>query len=588
MTHASASQSVSGFSKAPLVVGLALALGGSFAVAAHASAAGAPMIDAAVPPMVRDALRFGDPQAVLERRWRANDATRPAPTRPAGAVVVANCDDSGAGSLRDAVENAVTGDVIDLSSLTCSAITLSTGLVSTVDNLTLTGPGAGALAIDGNDAVRVIEQQGYDMLTIEGLTIRNGSYTYSGPGIYGGLAPGACVLARGSVTLTDSALEHCSASGWSVFGAAVNSGGALFMTGSSITGTVATADATEISATVYGGAVYAKAAYLANSTIADATITATSTSAFSGFLGGGVFGFYGVVMDTSRVTGITAHVAGAKIAYAKGGGVASPNTVILTASTVADNTVYGTPGVGLSGAYTYTSAIGGGGVYVMTIPRSSIVESTITSSTISNNRALCDGPCGDYTVGGGGAVGSWSPKVFTISNTTLSGNTSDLRGGGLYLRNLGAVALLNTTITNNTAPEGSGIADAAAQAGYPFSIESSIIAGNHVPDGATSQEIVTVLDIAGSHDLIASANVALPGDTLGGDPVLGALADNGGPTLTHAVLAGSPAIDAGSNIANLDTDQRGGAYVRVSGAAADIGAFEAQGAADIVFGNGFD
>jgi hypothetical protein len=583
MTHASATKSVTGFRKAPIFVGLALALGGSFAVAATA-----PMIDAAAPPAVRDALRFGDQQAVLERRWRANGVTRPAAIRPAGTIVVTNCDDSGAGSLRDAVDNAVTGDVIDLSSLACSAITLSTGLVSTVDDLTLTGPGAGALAIDGNDAVRVIEQQGYGMLTVEGLTIRNGSYTYSGAGIYGGLAPGACVLSRGSVTLTDSALEHCSASGWSVFGAALNTGGALYMTGSSITGTVATADATEISATVYGGAVYSRVAYLTNSTIADAAITATSTSAFSGFLGGGVFGFYGVVMDASRVSGITAHVAGAKIAYAKGAGVASPNTVIMSGSTVADNTVYGTPGVGLSGAYTYTSAIGGGGVYVMTIPRSSIVPSSITNSTISNNRALCDGECGDYTVGGGGAIGSWSPKPFTISNTTLSGNTAAVRGGGLYLRHLGAVALVNTTITNNTAPEGSGIADAAEKAAYAFAIESTIVAGNQVPDGATSQEIVTVHDITGSHDLIASANVALPGDTLGGDPLLAPLADNGGATQTHALLAGSPAIDAGSNIANLDTDQRGAEFVRVSGAAADIGAFEVQGALDVIFGNGFD
>jgi hypothetical protein len=581
MTHASASTSISGLGKAPLVVGLALALGGSFAAAAHAS-------PAVAPPAVRDALRFGKQQAVLERRWRASGVARTAATRPAGVAVVTNCDDSGAGSLRDAVDNAVSGDVISLADLTCSTITLETGLVSTVDNLALVGPGASALAIDGNDAVRVIEHQGYDMLTIQGLTLRNGSYVYSGPGIYGGLAPGACVLSRGSVTLTDSALDHCSASGWSVSGAAVNTGGALYMNGSSITGTVATADATEISATVYGGAVYSKAAYLSNSTIAGGTITATSTQAFSGFLGGGVFGFYGVVMDSSRVSGFTTHVAGAKISYAKGGGVASPNTVILTGSTVSDNTVYGTPGIGPSGAYTYISAIGGGGVYVMTIPRSTIVASSISNTTISNNRALCDGACGEFTVGGGGAIGSWSPKIFEIANTTLSGNTSDVRGGGLYLRNLGAVALVNSTITNNTAPDGSGIADTAAQAGYPFAIESSLVAGNHVPDGASSEEIVTVHDIAGSHDFIASANVPLPGDTIGGDPMLGPLADNGGPTQTHALLAGSPAIDAGSNVASLDTDQRGGDFVRVFGPAADIGAFEAQGVSDVIFENGFD
>jgi hypothetical protein len=278
-------------------------------------------------------------------------------------------------------------------------------------------------------------------------------------------------------------------------------------------------------------------------------------------LGGGVFGFYGVVMDASRVTGVTAHVAGAKIAYAKGAGIASPNTVILSGSTIADNTVYGTPGVGPSGAYTYVSAIGGGGVYVMTIPRSSIVASSITNTTISNNRALCEGACGDYTVGG---------------------------GGGLYLRHKGAVALVNATITDNTAPMGSGISDASDKAGYPFAIESSIVAGNHVPEGSASEEIVTVHEISGSHDLIASANVALPGDTLGGDPMLAPLADNGGPTKTHALLAGSPAIDSGSNTLNLETDQRGGDYARVFGAAADIGAFETQGALDVIFGNGFD
>jgi hypothetical protein len=66
------------------------------------------------------------------------------------------------------------------------------------------------------------------------------------------------------------------------------------------------------------------------------------------------------------------------------------------------------------------------------------------------------------------------------------------------------------------------------------------------------------------------------------------LADNGGPTQTHALIAGSPAIDAGSNPANLATDQRGDGYVRVYGAAADIGAFELQSATDAIFADGFD
>ena len=109
-----------------------------------------------------------------------------------------------------------------------------------------------------------------------------------------------------------------------------------------------------------------------------------------------------------------------------------------------------------------------------------------------------------------------------------------------------------------------------------------------MPDGATTDEIVTVHPIDGSHDLIGSANVALPDGTLGGDPRLGPLADNGGPTATHALLADSPAIDAGDNPSSLATDQRGGTYVRVAGAAPDIGAFELQAAADSIFADGFE
>ncbi|HEY6894995.1 MAG TPA: choice-of-anchor Q domain-containing protein, partial [Rhodanobacteraceae bacterium] len=545
---------------------------------------------AAAPPAVRDALRFGQPREALGRPLRHRGLAAPlAPHRPAGTIPVTNCDDSGAGSLRDAVTNAVSGDVIDLSALTCSAITLDTGLVSTVDELTLTGPGAAALAIDGNNASRVIEHQGqYGMLTIEGLTIRNGSYVYSGAGVYGGLAPGACILSQSSVTLNAVAIDHCSASGWSVFGAAVDTLGALYMTDSAITGTTAIADATEISATIYGGAVYTKAGYLTRSTIDGATVTATSVRAFSGLLGGGIFGFYGVVLDQSRVSNVVAHVSAAKISYAKGAGVGTPNTVIMTGSTISGNEVHGTPGIGPSGAHTYTSAIGGGGVYVMAIPRGSVPASSITGSTISGNAAIVDGEPGAYTVGGGGALGTWAAKVFPITNSTISGNAADIRGGGIYTRDRGALALVNATVTDNTAPEGAGIADAADGSAYPFTVTSTIVAGNHAPTGTTADDIFTVHAIDGSNDLIGTANVAVPADTIGGDPRLGPLADNGGATLTHALLPDSPAIDAGSNPNALDTDQRGGSYVRTSGASPDIGAFEWQAAPDGIFADGFE
>jgi hypothetical protein len=66
------------------------------------------------------------------------------------------------------------------------------------------------------------------------------------------------------------------------------------------------------------------------------------------------------------------------------------------------------------------------------------------------------------------------------------------------------------------------------------------------------------------------------------------LADNGGPTWTMALASGSPAIDTGANPLALDTDQRGEGYVRVFGAAADIGAYETQPVRDVIFVNGFE
>jgi hypothetical protein len=92
--------------------------------------------------------------------------------------------------------------------------------------------------------------------------------------------------------------------------------------------------------------------------------------------------------------------------------------------------------------------------------------------------------------------------------------------------------------------------------------------------------------ITGHNNLIMLAG-GVPADTRHDDPLLLPLADNGGPTLTHALAAGSPAIDAGANADNLDYDQRGAP--RVVGAAADIGALEVQpGTAAVPFiGPGF-
>jgi predicted outer membrane repeat protein len=573
--------------EAPLFAALALALG----IAAPAAPALAAAPATARTPQERLVQTLHRQRADLKRQLAAR-AHPVAPGRrgPAGAPAVTNCEDSGAGSLRAALDAAVSGDVIDLTGLQCSTITLTSGaLTVAADDVTLKGPGRDRLAIDGGNADRVIDHTGYDgTLTLDALTIRNGSYTYDGPGVYGSGAPGGCIFSRRNVTITHSAIEHCSARGKSVSGAAIDAWGGLVMTDSIVSGATAVADSNDISATIYGGVVSASVAYLTRATISDATVSASSTGAFSGLLGGGLFAMYGMVLTDSTVTGITAQVSAAKDAYAKGGGIASPTTIILSGSTISNNAVRGTPGLGPSGAYTYSSAIGGGGIYLMSIPRGIPVASTITDSTISGNTATCDGVPGAYTFGGGGGLATWSAVQVSITNSTFSGNRSDLDGGAIYTRHLGSVALSNATITDNTAPDGTGISANGDSSPFDLVTYSSIIAGNHAPDGGTATDIATIHAITGAHNLIGSADAALPPDTLGGDPRLAPLADNGGATLTHALLPDSPAIDAGSNPSHLAADQRGGTYARVSGAAADIGAFERQVDADAIFADGFD
>jgi hypothetical protein len=116
----------------------------------------------------------------------------------------------------------------------------------------------------------------------------------------------------------------------------------------------------------------------------------------------------------------------------------------------------------------------------------------------------------------------------------------------------------------------------------PLTITSSIISGNGPANSSTSDLYATgalttltysAIGTATGLSLSPASGHNLP---FGVDLKLGPLADNGGPTETHALLTGSPAIDAGSNPAGLVFDQRGYNYARVAGPAADIGAFEAQ------------
>jgi hypothetical protein len=196
---------------------------------------------------------------------------------------------------------------------------------------------------------------------------------------------------------------------------------------------------------------------------------------------------------------------------------------------------------------------------------------------------------GNSATGSGGAI-TQNFGQFWIENSTFSGNylgaspTAPLSasqfGGGIYA-NDGVLHLTHATIADNRAGSGGGI---ASSSGSSVQMTNSLVAQNDAPSGVTAP---SGMDI---HGPVASNGGNLIGvydgwgtfiasDILGStvnpvDPVLGALADNGGPTLTHALLRGSPAIDAAVAAPALSSDQRG--LPRPVGAAPDIGAYELQ------------
>ncbi|MBL9143866.1 MAG: hypothetical protein JNM99_09310 [Verrucomicrobiaceae bacterium] len=179
----------------------------------------------------------------------------------------------------------------------------------------------------------------------------------------------------------------------------------------------------------------------------------------------------------------------------------------------------------------------------------------------------------------GGAVYSYTPTnggaIRThLDHCTLSGNTATADHGGGLLNFNGLTTLIHCTVTSNTAPggKGSGIASYGDNSTETI-VEKSIVAGN------TNSDLDFVVAPSNNSFTSAGSNVIGTGNATGdfiqsrdvtsSTPLLAALADNGGPTQTHALLSGSPALDRASGSIST-ADQRGSAIYGV----ADSGAFE--------------
>lgn len=447
------------------------------------------------------ALVFGAPAA---------EAVAPHP-----AFVVQNCLDHGPGSLRQAVIDDTTSEPIDLTQLTCSGITLTTGSINVQRAQLIQGPGAALFTVDGAGLDRVFSQTSTQPLALYGMTIQNG-YTDSG---------GGCIYTAGPLQLNDTVVRDCR----------------VHDTGTSLK----------------GGGVRVHGALIAiHSSIVDNKVS----SDYSAF-GGGAFVDGVAVLDHSTISGNLAST-GSSVAFA--GGIEADGGLTMMYSTVSNNRAQGVPGY--EGSYGGILARGG--------------AITITQSTISGNSV-------DGEAGGLELVGSATAPIEII-DSTISGNTAFSKGG---LKVFGPTSIKNSTIAFNT--ETGSILGAGLYVGYGVAdIQSTIIAANTSSGGSaqnvgTNQSVTGPGSVTGANNLIGSSpSVTLPPDTIGGDPRLLPLHDNGGWTKTHALRPGSPAVDAG-NDNGYTTDQRGTGFPRVIGSAADIGAFEGVDA-DSIFYSGFD
>jgi hypothetical protein len=456
-------------------------------------------------------------------------ATAASVSRPVTTWNVSNCADAGAGSLREAVALAASGDTIDLSALACTTLTLSTGaIVVAQDDLTLVGAGIGALTLDGAAADRVLQHTGVGTLHLRALGVARGYAT----------TDGGCVASAGNLDLDHVEVADC----------AVRND----------------ADQTIL----HGGGLHAAG----NIVLADSRLERCSVySATGSALGGGAYAAGSLYLLRSTVSGNSATTmaptgtllpGGTAYAGAFGGGTESYGELALVDSTVSSNQALAPNNDGRDQA-------NGGGAHVA---HDSVM---MFGSTVDDNHA-------DHTGGGIMAV-HFGASITAITNSTISGNSAGRDAGGLFTQPW--LTLANSTVAFNRAggTRGGGVLTGFDQT---TTLSSSIVAGNTAGGDAVDLTLGSHADVAGSHNLIEAGGDEFA-DTIHAPARLGPLRDNGGETRTHALQSGSPALDAGSSPAALTSDQRGALYARVVGPAADIGAFELD-TAETIFSDGFD
>ncbi len=455
------------------------------------------------------------------------------------------------------------------------------------DALILDGPGASKLKVERNVTAladfSVFDINAGTTATISGLMIANGtgtSFTDTSGNTYAG---GGGIFNNGTLAIAGCSFADNSLPAISDNGGGIYNGGNLTVTGCTFSGNSA-----GDGAGIYNGGstlkltncvlsdnrAYDDGGGIYNGKMTILALAGCTLSGNSGVMAGGIyndsmstltlanctisgntssadpdqFGDGGGIDNHGMATLTDCRLSG-NFAYDDGGGISNDGTLTLTNCTLAGNSAHGA----------------GGGI-------SNDATLTLANCTLSGNSA--DG-------NGGGIDNDYNGRL-TIANCTLSGNSAN-DGGAVYNSAKVSVAITQCTLSANVAVAGGGIYNFGAVSQF-----NSIVAGNRDTAGAAS-------DVTGLLSPASVCNLIGPGKSGGlvngknGNQVgismaalkLGPLADNGGPTVTMALLPGSPAIDAGSNVLALGPggkplarDQRGDS--RIINGRVDIGAFEVQ------------
>jgi hypothetical protein len=461
-------------------------------------------------------------------------------------LVVQSLADDGPGSLRQALRLARDGDTINITAR--GTITLTSGELVVDKSVTIRGPGARDLAVSGNNSSRVFHIKPGKTVTISGLEITNGNVPRNDPRPNPG---GGIFNDQGQLTI-----DHCTISGNSAaFGA-----GGIFNTGT---------------VELVGSAVTENS----GSGIGNAGFMSVTRSEINRNLGGGIVNNLGTLsLTNSQIR-----------QNQSGGGIDNTGTATLT-NTVVDGNVGDFAHAGINNDLgvltlnnsTVSNNTGVGINNSSYVPRARSSTVTLRNSTISNNTSA-----GLFNYASDGSA------ILTIINSTVSSNL----GYGIYTSGVhsgvGVLKLMNSTVSNNgLRPDGgpSGLQNISLFGGSATAeIANTIFSANVNGSIGSLDGTVTSLGYNLSDDAAGGDNSTSPGGLLNGpgdirntNPQLGPLQNNGGPTMTHALLANSPAIDAGDPSFNPNAfdppllyDQRNSRrFPRIVNGRIDIGAFE--------------